>query len=312
MWSAGEGWGDVAREFAREGLEAGAVAFDVGDEFGGGVVFGVELGGSARFEVGPRAEKLLEAVEDVEEGWRHGEAGRGDAELGTEFEELGNAVAAGEVGGNVGLAAEVASEVKGAMEGVGWIVFEVEPLHVVVVGGIVGDDVHGGDGVWKQASEAAGGDGGEAEDGADDGKELKLGDGVTAKGGWDGEGEEEAVAPTAKAGGNGAFFGGVGGGPVATEVGGGVGGMWRGGGVVVEGEVTAGVGVERVDPGGGAGDADAAEGDGVFGVGRGARGGVAAGGVESGHGEAAAVDGAVDVFEEAHEFAVVAKQHWGW
>jgi hypothetical protein len=100
-------------------LEAGAVAFDVGDEFGGGVVFGVELGGSARFEVGPRAEKLLEAVEDVEEGWRHGEAGRGDAELGTEFEELGNAVAAGEVGGNVGLAAEVASEVKGAMEGVG-------------------------------------------------------------------------------------------------------------------------------------------------------------------------------------------------
>jgi len=74
--------------------------------------------------------------------------------------------------------------------------------------------------------------------------------------------------------------------------------------------VTAGVGVECVDPGGGAGDADAAEGDGVFGVGRGARGGVAAGGVESGHGEAAAVDGAVDVFEEAHEFAVVTKQHW--
>ena len=56
------------------------------------MVFSVELGGGARFEVGPRAEKLFEAVEDVEEGRRNGEADRGDAELGTEFEELGNAV----------------------------------------------------------------------------------------------------------------------------------------------------------------------------------------------------------------------------
>jgi hypothetical protein len=78
----------------------GSVAFDVGDEFGGGLVFGVELGGGARFKVGPCAEKFFEAVEDVEEGGRDREADGGDAELGTEFEELGNAVAAGEVGGD--------------------------------------------------------------------------------------------------------------------------------------------------------------------------------------------------------------------
>ena len=60
-------------------------------------------------------------------------------ELSAELEELGEAVAAGEVGGDVDLAVCVSDGVDGVEGAVGGDVLEVEPLHLGGVGAVVED-----------------------------------------------------------------------------------------------------------------------------------------------------------------------------
>ena len=80
--------------------------------------------------------------------------------------EAGCFDAAGKLGGDVGFAAKLVSEVKGTAVGFGRGAFRIEPLRMAVVSGVVDDGVHRGDRTGKQTGEVTSGHGCETEDGA--------------------------------------------------------------------------------------------------------------------------------------------------
>jgi hypothetical protein len=177
------------------------------------VVFEGEGGGRAdalrRSACEAAAEFVLETTKDFEESWRYGEPLDFDSHLGAEFMKLAEPITTGHVGWDIGFATGVSNEVDH------WRVvrrfeLEVKPLHFGVTCAVVVNDVDGGGRVGQHPSCTAQSDASKGVEAADHTKELELGDGIAAETEWDRKGEEEAVAPTAEAGGGGAFLGGVG------------------------------------------------------------------------------------------------------
>ena len=101
-------------------------------------------------------------------------------ELRRELAKLRQAAPAGEVGGDVDLAAGMPNLVDGGVAGVGVLELLVQPLHLQVVGAIAQEDLDRGVRVGAEVGAAALRERSEGEDGADDGEELQLRDRVAS------------------------------------------------------------------------------------------------------------------------------------